>query len=262
MSDGAELSSSGAPGSSARESSPGQGLDPQESGVASSRAQPGPAPGDVRLANLLAIWADASASRGSREDAFAMLVEDMTPRVFAICHRELGNAADAEEATQDTFAKVARAADGFRGDAKVSTWMYRIAVNACRDMQRRLGRRPQTPVADIEMAARRRVDGTDQVADVALGFEQADRLGRAMRQLDDLSRTLLLLCAVEGLTYPEASRALDIPVGTIKSRVHRARAKLAELLADQDADPGHIPDAMPGASPGGVPGPTPDGGGA
>ncbi len=194
--------------------------------------------GDVRLANLLEVWADAQASRSAREDAFAMLVADMTPRVFAICHRELGNAADAEEATQDTFAKVARAASDFRGDAKVSTWMYRIAINACRDMQRRLGRRPQTPVADIEAAARRRVDGSDHVADVATGFEEADRLERAMARLDALSRTLLVLCAVEGMTYPEASTVLDIPVGTIKSRVHRARARLADLLAEDAAQAG------------------------
>ncbi|HKJ55200.1 MAG TPA: sigma-70 family RNA polymerase sigma factor [Nitriliruptoraceae bacterium] len=198
--------------------------------------------GDVRLANLLAVWGDVDASRAAREDAFALLVAEMTPRVFAICHRELGNAADAEEATQDTFAKVARAATEFRGDAKVSTWMYRIAVNACRDMQRRLGRRPQTPVADIEQAARRRVDGSDHVADVATGFEETDRLARAMARLDDLSRTLLLLCAVEGMTYPEASEVLDLPVGTIKSRIHRARARLADLLSEDAAgDPGGDP---------------------
>lgn len=198
--------------------------------------------GDVRLANLLAVWGDVDAGRAAREDAFALLVAEMTPRVFAICHRELGNAADAEEATQDTFAKVARAATDFRGDAKVSTWMYRIAVNACRDMQRRLGRRPQTPVADIERAARRRIDGSDQVADVATGFEETDRLGRAMARLDDLSRTLLLLCAVEGMTYPEASEVLDLPVGTIKSRIHRARARLADLLSEDAApDPGGDP---------------------
>lgn len=216
--------------------------------------------GDVRLANLLAVWADSEATRSAREDAFGMLVADMTPRVFAICHRELGNAADAEEATQDTFAKVARSAADFRGDSKVSTWMYRIAVNACRDMQRRLGRRPQTPVADIEAAARRRVDGTDEVADVATGFEDADRLQRAIGRLDDLSRTLLLLCAVEGMTYPEASTVLDIPVGTIKSRIHRARARLAELLAE-DAAPEAAPETggrpEPRAHPGSRSGPGP-----
>ena len=223
---------------------PGPAADPGRSGSAADAGGSGSAAdaggsgsaADVRLANLLAVWADTDATRATREDAFAMLVQDLTPRVFAVCHRELRNAADAEEATQDTFAKLARAAGTFRGDSKVSTFVYRIAVNACRDIQRRLGRRPQHPVADIEAAARRRVDGTDEVADVAVGFEETDRLGRAMAELDDLSRTLLLLCAVEGLTYPEASQALDIPVGTIKSRVFRARARLAELLDDDGGE--------------------------
>lgn len=197
-----------------------------------------PSPTDVRLANLLAAWADPDAPRRAREQAFAELVSDLTPRVFAVCHRQLGNPADAEEATQDTFAKVARAAEGFRGDSKVSTWVYRIAVNACRDLQRKLGRRPQVPVEDIERAARDRAASShaDAVADVATGHAELDRLGRAMAQLDEVSRTLLVLCAIEGMTYPEASDVLDMPVGTIKSRVFRARARLADLLAD-DADP-------------------------
>ena len=58
----------------------------------------------------------------------------------------------------------------------------------------------------------------------------------ALDQLDELSRTLLILCAVEGMTYPEASQVLDLPVGTIKSRVFRARARLAELLADDSSE--------------------------
>lgn len=192
---------------------------------------------DVRLANLLETWADTDAARGTREQAFADLVAELTPRIFAVCHRELGNPADAEEATQDTFAKIARGADSFRGDSKVSTWVYRIAVNACRDLQRKLGRRPQVPVEDVEQAMRDRVDGRDHVADVATGHEQVDRLGRAMARLDEVSRTLLVLCAVEGVTYPEASEILDMPVGTIKSRVYRARAKLADLLAEDDTAP-------------------------
>lgn len=196
--------------------------------------RPGPTATDVRLANLLGLWADQDGVPSTREQAFADLVAELTPRIFAVCHRELGNPSDAEEATQDTFAKIARSADSFRGDAKVSTWVYRIAVNACRDLQRKLGRRPQVPVEDIEQVAQQRVGGDDHVADVATGFEQMDALGRAMAQLDELSATLLILCAVEGLTYPEASEVLDLPVGTIKSRVHRARARLADLLAEDD----------------------------
>lgn len=184
-------------------------------------------------ARLLATWADESLPRGRREEAFAELVARFRRRVFAICVRELGSHADAEEAAQDTFAKLARAAGSFRGDAKVSTFVYRIAVNACRDLQRRHGRRPQVPVADVEVAARQRHDGSDEVADVAVTVGLSDELARALGELDELSRTLLILCAVEGHTYPEASQILDLPVGTIKSRIFRARARLAESLSER-----------------------------
>ena len=188
--------------------------------------------GDEVEAELLGTWADVDRDRGERESAFRDLVERFRHRVFAICVRELGSRHDAEEATQDTFAKVARSATDFRGDSKVSTWVYRIAVNACRDLQRHHGRRPSTPTDDIEAAIARRVDGADEVADVARGVELSSALRDALGELDAVSRTLVLLCSVQGLTYPEASEVLDMPVGTIKSRIFRARAALAESLAD------------------------------
>ncbi len=187
---------------------------------------------DVVEADLLGTWADGDRQRSDREAAFRELVEQFRHRVFAICVRELGSRHDAEEATQDTFAKVARSAADFRGDSKVSTWIYRIAVNACRDLQRHHGRRPSTPTDDIEAAVARRVDGADEVADVAWGVELSSTLHAALAELDEVSRTLVLLCSVQGLTYPEASEVLDMPVGTIKSRIFRARARLAESLAD------------------------------
>lgn len=182
-------------------------------------------------ADLLATWADDQRPRPAREEAFRDLVGRFQRRVFAICIRELGSRADAEEATQDTFAKLARSADSFRGDSKVSTFVYRIAVNACRDLQRYHGRRPSSPVEDIEGAIARRVDGADEVADVAEAVELSSTLRGALDELDVLSRTLVLLCSVQGMTYPEASEILDMPVGTIKSRIFRARARLAETLA-------------------------------
>lgn len=182
-------------------------------------------------ADLLAAWADDTRPRAHREDAFRDLVGRFQRRVFAICIRELGSRTDAEEATQDTFAKLARSANSFRGDSKVSTFVYRIAVNACRDLQRYHGRRPSSPVEDIEGAVARRVGGADEVADVAEAVELSSTLRGALAELDDVSRTLVLLCSVQGLTYPEASEILDMPVGTIKSRIFRARARLAETLA-------------------------------
>lgn len=178
---------------------------------------------------VLAAYADVTASRGTREAAFSELVDRYERRVYAIAYRFFGHHPDAEDATQETFLTLARKADQFRGDSKLSTWIYRVTTNVCNDLGRKRARRPQTPVEDIgeTLAA----EGTDaSTEDAMAGRELALEVQQALLQLDDLSRQLIILCAIEGQTYPEVSDALGLPVGTIKSRVFRARAKLAELL--------------------------------
>lgn len=182
---------------------------------------------------LLALWADSQAPRGRRERAFRQLVEHHRNRVFGLCLRELGSALDAEEATQDTFAKVARAATGFRGDSCVSTWMYRIAINTCRDIQRRQAVRPERPVADISIFEST-PDGHEYGPEHVQGVETAAAIRHAMDRLDGLSRTLVILCLIQGTTCQEASQIMDMPVGTVKSRIHRARASMAAILAAND----------------------------
>jgi RNA polymerase sigma-70 factor, ECF subfamily len=173
---------------------------------------------------LLAAYVDAR-DRAGRDAAFLTLVERYERRIYGICLRYFGDHDDAADATQDTFLNLARRADSFRGDAALSTFVYRMATNACHDLARRRARRPQTPVADVAELAR------DAGPDEHAGTELRGEVERALLQLDELSRTLLLLVSVEGLSYAEASAVTDLPVGTIKSRVCRARAQLAELLA-------------------------------
>lgn len=177
---------------------------------------------------VLARFADASRPAGEREAAFHELVQRYQRRVFAVCVRVLGSPADAEDAVQETFVRLARGAAGFRGDAKLSTWLYRVARNVCTDHVRYDARRPSTPVEDITAV------GTEPVADDVIGArETAMTVEGALAQLDEQSRMLLLLVAVEGLSYAEAAAAVDLPVGTVKSRVSRARVRLGELLADR-----------------------------
>ncbi len=198
--------------------------------------------------DVVATYVDATRPRAEREAAFSEVVTRYERRVFAICLRELGSHSDAEDAAQDTFVHLARKADQFRGDSQWSTFVYRVAINACRDLQRRYGRRPQTPVADVTRA---QVDAgmtPDVAADEVTGAETALVVQAALSQLDDLSRTLIILCAIEGLSYPEAAVVLDMPVGTIKSRVFRARAQLAELLADTDLSTTNGPSGRPASS--------------
>ncbi|MGH3441421.1 MAG: RNA polymerase sigma factor [Nitriliruptorales bacterium] len=181
----------------------------------------------------------ASYARGEDpESAFAELVTRYERRVYGICLRYFGNAADAEDATQDAFLSIARRADTFQGGSRLSTWIYRVAVNACNDLARKRARRPQTPVADVVRAVDA-VEARDDIGwdpgDPVLTAETASEVQRALLTLDDTSRSLLILVALQGLSYNEAAAALDVPVGTAKSRVHRARAQLADLLGASGA---------------------------
>lgn len=181
---------------------------------------------------LLAVYADDARSRGERERAFHALVGRFQRRVFAVCRRTLSDAADAEDATQEVFVRLARSADTFRGDAKLSTWLYTVARNVATDRVRHDARRPSTPVEDVAEVAGIRAAAPDQVG----GSDLAIDLSRALAELDEVSRDLLVLIAVEGLSYAEAAGATGLAVGTIKSRVSRARLQLGELLTGA-ADP-------------------------
>jgi RNA polymerase sigma-70 factor (ECF subfamily) len=169
-----------------------------------------------------------------RDNAFNELVDRYERRVYGICYRYFGDHADAQDATQETLLTILRRAASFRGDSKLSTWVYRVTVNVCNDLARKRARRPQTPVEDVgELAG-------DALAleDEAIGAtETVMQVQRALGQLDELSRTLLILVAIEGQGYREVAEALDLPVGTVKSRVHRARAQMAVLLEEEPADP-------------------------
>jgi RNA polymerase sigma-70 factor (ECF subfamily) len=182
---------------------------------------------------VLATFVDPDLPPSRREAAFTTLVDRYHRRVFAVCLQVLGSPSDAEDATQETFIKLARGADSFRGDAKLSTWLYRVARNVCTDHVRYDARRPSTPVAEI-------VDlhEAPSESDSTAGTDTAMSVRAALAELDEEHRRVLLLVGVEGLSYAEAAEATGTAVGTVKSRVSRARVRLAELLTDRDdADP-------------------------
>ncbi len=181
-----------------------------------------------------------------RERAFLELVDRYERRIYGICHRFFGNHADAQDAVQDTFLAIARRGGAFRGDSKLSTWIYRVAVNACKDRARARDRRPQTPVEDVARTAA--AAGVDLSSEDEFGLSEIrDDIAAALLQLDEVSRTLIILCAIEGRDYAEVAEVMDLPIGTVKSRVFRARAKLADLLAplltiDETPPAGERPD--------------------
>jgi RNA polymerase sigma-70 factor, ECF subfamily len=187
---------------------------------------------DLPDEDVLAVYADAGRSRRDRETAFHLLVTRFQRRVFAVCRRVVLDDALAEEATQEVFVRLARSASTFRGDAKLSTWLYAVARNVATDRVRHEARRPATPVADVVEVAGGGAVADDEVAAREAGVD----VGRALAALDPTSRQLLLLVAVEGLSYAEAAAATDLAVGTVKSRVSRARVRLGELLTDATTD--------------------------
>jgi RNA polymerase sigma-70 factor, ECF subfamily len=186
---------------------------------------------DATDEGLLAHYVDASRPVAEREVAFHQLVRRHQRRVYAVCVQVLGHGADAEDATQETFLRLARGAGSFRGDARLSTWLFRVARNVATDHVRYDARRPVTPVADVT-----RVGGDTADADRTAATDTVLSMRAALAQLDERSRTLLVLVAVEGLSYAEAAAAVGMPVGTVKSRVSRARVRLGELLVDLDRE--------------------------
>ncbi len=172
-------------------------------------------------------------------DAFDELLARHSRRVYAICYRYFGDAGDAEDATQETFVALLRRAGTFRGQAAFSTWLYRVATNACHDLARRRARRPRAG-GDLDGLA----DLADPSDALAAAELQADLRG-ALAQLDPVSREAVVLHDVQGVPYADVAERLGLPVGTVKSRIHRGHARLAGLLATlsgtADATPGPDP---------------------
>ena len=166
--------------------------------------------------------------------AFEALVRRHEGRVYAVCLRILGDADEAADAAQDTFLTVLRKLDQFRGDAAFTTWLHRIAVNACYDVLRAKRRRPLLRLASDEPLPEPGPAHPDHGDEVAGTHDAA----AALALIPEEFRVALVLADVEDLPYEEIARVLDVPVGTVKSRVHRGRIALARAMGVQVPAPG------------------------
>jgi RNA polymerase sigma-70 factor (ECF subfamily) len=175
------------------------------------------------------------------EAAFTELVERYQARIYALVLRMLGDPEEARDVAQEVFISVFRRVDGFRGDAQLSTWMYRVAVNHTKNRLKYLGRRARGRTQEVDAVpegvlhtAQARVHGApprpDQEAEARqmLGIVQA-----ALAKLDPDFRALVVLRDRDGLSYGEISEVTGQPVGTVKSRLHRARMALKAALEEQ-----------------------------
>ena len=167
-----------------------------------------------------------SRARGGDREAFGELVEQYRDNVYRLAYHMCGNAYDADEAAQEAFVAAWRALPNFRGDAKFSTWLYRLTTNAAIDVMRR-EKRHQT-VGDGEMMEL--ADDADSPQEMVERTEQQEAVQKALAILSEEYREVLLLRYMEELDYAEIAEVLQLPSGTVKSRINRAKAALKAAL--------------------------------
>ena len=184
------------------------------------------------------------AAQGGAIAAFNTLVQQYQQQVYNVCYRTVGNAEDAADATQEAFLDAYRGIGAFRGPpAGFRAWLLRIAVNACYDQLRRRKRRS---AASLDALGREADDGgppshepspVERLVDPAPGPEQQILSSEAARGIETMlarlspdHRLTVTLCDVQGLSYQEVAEIMAVELGTVKSRLSRARAQLRTLL--------------------------------
>ena len=169
------------------------------------------------------------------ETAFTQLVQLHKNRVYNLCLRMLSNSAEAEDIAQDVFVRAFMSISSFREEAKLSTWLYRIAVNLCKNRLKYQARRYSKAHTALEAvtehsasASSGRTTGeADARPDQILEANRAEaRIQRALMAVDEDFRRLLVLRDIQGLTYIDIMKVTGLPEGTVKSRLHRARSAL------------------------------------
>lgn len=179
--------------------------------------------------------------RDRDEQAFRELMETYQDRVFSLLLRMIGRREEAEDIAQEVFITVFKSIDQFRGDAKLSTWLYRVAVNHCKNRVKYLARRYDRATGELDEIAERaaaaqggeavasgRIPAPDRVLE---GVETERLVQRAIAELEEDHRLVVVLRDIEELPYEEICVITGLPEGTVKSRLHRARLALKEKLA-------------------------------
>ena len=176
--------------------------------------------------------------RAQRGDlrAFDLLVLKYQGRIAALVSRYISDASEVEDVTQEAFIKAYRALDKFRGDSAFYTWLYRIAANAAKNYLVARGRRPG---ADATIEDAEAFGDTDLASEsgspeaVAMGDELAEVVAAALQALPEELRAALTLRELEGLCYDDIADVLGCPVGTVRSRIFRAREAIDERVKMQ-----------------------------
>jgi RNA polymerase sigma-70 factor, ECF subfamily len=188
-------------------------------------------------------WTDEElVARSVRGDAgsFNELILRWERPIYALAYRVIGREQDARDVCQETFLRAFRALSGFRGQAKFSSWIYRIALNLCRDWARRERRAPTVQAPEgvdlMDLAAAR--GPTESIEDVVARKELTQSVERAMARLPEEQRTAIVLKEYHGLTFREIADLVGCPLSTVKTRMYQGLTALRHELASDDVAAG------------------------
>ena len=161
-------------------------------------------------------------------DAFGEVVRRWERKIFALAYGILGSREDARDASQETFIAAYRNLQGFRGEARVSSWLHRIAVNQCISRQRRARVRAETALEDETESGESllKASAVESPAGATESKQRAEAVRRAVASLPEELREVVLMKEFEELTFQEISDALQIPLSTVKSRLYTALRQL------------------------------------
>ncbi len=176
----------------------------------------------------------ARAQRGDKR-AFELLVEKYQRKLARLLSRFIRDPAEVEDVTQEAFIKAYRALPAFRGDSAFYTWLYRIGINTAKNYLMAMGRRAPTST-EVEADEAEGFEEGEQLRDintpesVLLSNEIAETVNSTIEKLPEELRTAIQLREIEGMSYEDIARVMDCPIGTVRSRIFRAREAIAEQL--------------------------------
>ncbi|OZI24818.1 RNA polymerase sigma factor RpoE [Bordetella genomosp. 7] len=185
----------------------------------------------------------ARVQRGDKK-AFDLLVLKYQRKILRLLGRMIRDPAEVEDVAQEAFIKAYRALPQFRGESAFYTWLYRIAVNTARNWLASAGRRPSAPNA-IETEDGETFNETDNLTDISTpeavlaSREIAQTVNAVIEELPEELRTAIVLREIEGMSYEDIAQSMDCPIGTVRSRIFRAREAIASRLRpllDTDAE--------------------------
>ena len=187
-------------------------------------------------------WTDedlVTRSRGGDLDSFNQLVLRWERPIYALAYRVIGREEDARDVCQETFLRAFRALSGFKGQAKFSSWLYRIALNLCRDWIRRQRRTPTVQLAEgvdpAELAAER--GPVESIEDLVSRRELSAVVQEAMARLPEEQRTAIVLKEYHGMTFQEIADLQHCPLSTVKTRLYQGLSVLRRHLEQRDRAP-------------------------